>query len=257
MYRLILDYLMSPFLLLMALTGLGLLNLWRQCGLSHRGVRWAGLPFLLLVCSSTPAFVYPLLGSLEWQHAELSTHLESGATIVVLGGYVEAPREEGRDARLGSDSMNRCLWAAELYAQTAKARLVITGGKVEPAEPGPAIAEAMAAFLVRYGVDDQDLLLETRSRNTYENAVKTRRLLAPSDTDRIVLVTDALHMPRAVACFRKQGFDVVPAASLYRTGTGFEVTAAMFLPHPNAARDLHRVLHEWLGLVYYRYQGWL
>ena len=257
MYRFILDYLMSPFLLLIGLTGLGLLNLWRQRGLPRRAVKWVTVPFLLLVLCSTPAFVYPFLASLEWKHPELSTRLESGATIVVLGGYVQVPNEEGGEVRLGSDSMNRCLWAAELYVQTAKARLVLTGGKVEPAEPGPAIAEAMAAFLVRYGVDAQDLILETGSRNTYENAVNTRRLLAPSDTDRIVLVTDALHMPRAVACFRKQGFDVVPAASLYRTGTGFEVTAAMFLPHPNAARDLHRVLHEWLGLVYYRYQGWL
>ncbi len=255
MYRLILDYLMSPYLVLIALTGLGLLNLWRQRGLPRRALTWASVPFLLLVLCSTPAFVYPFLASLEGKHPALSSPLEPGATIVVLGGYVRAPREEGGEARLGSDSMNRCLWAADLYDRTASARLVLTGGKVEPAEPGPAIAEAMAAFLVRYGVDEPDLLLETGSRNTYENAVETRKLLAASGTDRIVLVTDALHMYRASACFRKQGFEVVPAASFYRTGTGFEFSAAMFLPHPNAAQDMHRVLHEWLGILYYRYAG--
>ena len=110
------------------------------------------------------------------------------------------------------------------------------------------------------------LWLETNSRNTYENAVETKKILDARGIDRIVLVTSAMHMPRSVAIFEKQGFTVTPAP------TDYMVTQAdwdyYFAPDPaiqvfnlfpgaEAMDRFARALKEYLGMVVYRLRGWL
>src|SRR5262249_37927778 len=72
------------------------------------------------------------------------------------------------------------------------------------------------------------------SRTTYENAVESARLLNDRDMPRVVLVTDAAHLRRAVACFRKQGLDVIPCGSHYRA-LGRNRGPAHHPPRPPAA----------------------
>src|SRR5205814_1284761 len=105
------------------------------------------------------------------------------------------------------------------------------------------------------GVQSSDLIEDTDSQNTYENALRSRALLEPRGIRRIVLVTDAMHLPRAVACFRKQGFEVVPAGCDYeRPGDG-NPTIFDFLPSAYALRWFEYASQEWLGLAWYRLRG--
>ena len=181
---------------------------------------------------------------------------EGAEAIVVLSGYLRPPTPTYPQARLGQDSLNRCLHAAELYFQEPRCLVVLSGGRMEADKPGPTLAEAMADFLARYGVAREDLLRETRSRSTYENAAETWKLLEPRGIRRIVLVTDAIHLRRAEGCFRSQGFDVLPSGCGY-CASEFEWSPADFLPSVGAAVDMQRVLHEWIGIVYYRVRGWI
>lgn len=96
--------------------------------------------------------------------------------------------------------------------------------------------------------------LETQSRTTYENAVESKRLLEQRGIGKVVLVTEAIHLPRGVGCFRRQGFEVVPAACQYRA-TRFELAPSRFLPNANAALNFQEVWHEWLGLAWYWLRG--
>ena len=71
------------------------------------------------------------------------------------------------------------------------------------------------------GVPETAVLLETESRNTFENAAYTARLLHAIGKPRIVLVSDRAHLPRAARLFRRAGFEVigvagVPASSMRR-----------------------------------------
>ena len=70
----------------------------------------------------------------------------------------------------------------------------------------------------RDGLDARRILVETRSRNTYENAVYSKELAQPQPGQIWLLVTSANHMPRAVGCFRAVGFDVIPYPVDYDTG---------------------------------------
>ncbi len=132
--------------------------------------------------------------------------------------------------------------------------ILATGGKLNPDEPGPTLAEAMRDLLVQLGVDPADIIVEKESTSTYENALFSRRLLAERKLNGIVLVTDALHMHRASLCFRHLGLEVTPAPCNYRVPE-FEWALRSFLPNPMAAVGIQEALHEWLGIAWYRVKG--
>jgi uncharacterized SAM-binding protein YcdF (DUF218 family) len=122
---------------------------------------------------------------------------------------------------------------------------------------GPKEAEEMKRLAVRLGVPDNEIMLEDRSRTTYENLVETRRLLGPKS---VLLVTTAMHLPRAVALARKQGLEAVPfpcgyhAADLpsdsWRHADLFDL-----LPDVSALRHSTEVLNEAVGILVYRLMG--
>jgi uncharacterized SAM-binding protein YcdF (DUF218 family) len=155
---------------------------------------------------------------------------------------------------MDEDTLHRCLHAARLYREGPACPILVSGGKVDPESEGPACARVMASFLRRLGVRRRDLVLEDRSRNTYENARESARLLEERGLRKVVLVTDAVDMYRAERCFRKQGVEVVPAPCHYRA-TRFRLDLFTFLPSPGAARGFQRAWHEWLGTAWYRLHG--
>jgi len=91
------------------------------------------------------------------------------------------------------------------------------------------------------GVDPSRIELETRSRNTYEDARFCADLAKPTLQQRWLLVTSAVHMSRALASFRAAGFDVEPWP-VYDDGL------------PEMVR-FTQAIHEWLGLLVYRALG--
>jgi uncharacterized SAM-binding protein YcdF (DUF218 family) len=92
--------------------------------------------------------------------------------------------------------------------------------------------------------------LEGVSRNTLDQALATRRILAPLNVKRIYLVTHAWHMQRSVAVYARAGFDVVPAPMGFKTHG--ETTLLDFMPHGERMRDSYFFFHEIVGLAWYR-----
>jgi uncharacterized SAM-binding protein YcdF (DUF218 family) len=252
MYRFVSDYLLQPYFVLLVLAAAGALR--RRRGESRRRLLWVTVPVLLLALLSTPVVAFFALGTLEWSYPERSQRPQGAEAIVVLGGYVSPPNETRPEAMLGWNSLNRCLRAADLYEQGPRCPVVVAGGDMDPDKPGPTVAEAMGEFLTRYGIPAEDMVLETTSESTYENALECRKLFESRSIRRVILVTDAIHLRRAEMCFRKQGIQVLPVGCLY-AASQFEWSVSSFLPSPGAIIDLDRVLHEWLGIVYYRALG--
>ena len=104
------------------------------------------------------------------------------------------------------------------------------------------------------GVEESRLVLENRSRNTYENAVFTREMVEPQPGETWLLVTSAFHMPRSVGLFRKAGFDVTPWPADYRTA-GTERIGPAQDNVADSLQNLSVATREWIGLVAYRVTG--
>ncbi|MFN2359692.1 MAG: YdcF family protein [Marinobacter sp.] len=120
----------------------------------------------------------------------------------------------------------------------------MSGGH-DPQFTAASSAESMLRFITALGVPRSDILLEEKSRNTTQNADFTADILARRSINRILLVTSALHMPRAVALFEAQGLDVIPAA------TDHEVTVLpgwrKWLPDTGALDGSSRAIKEIVG----------
>ena len=91
---------------------------------------------------------------------------------------------------------------------------------------------------------------EGESRNTAENASLSAAILRAAGIRRVVLVTQAFHMPRAARLFRAAGLEVVPAPTHFKTAGRSPLGPLDLLPQSNALRNSYFALHEWLGIAW-------
>jgi uncharacterized SAM-binding protein YcdF (DUF218 family) len=253
MYEFIVQ-IMEPFTLFYLLLMLTVINLWRKRKETRRRLWLLTLAFLGLTLSSLPIVAYLVTGSLEWQYPPPATYPDDVQAIVLLSAGLRAPDEVRPQAELTEDSLQRCLHTADLYHKRVARLIIVSGGKVDPEQPGPTISHAMAEFLVQIGVKKEDIVLEETSSTTYENAVETVKLLKQKQITKAVLVTDAVDMLRADCCFRKQGMELIPSPCHYRTGE-FEMSLENIVPSSGSAHANSRSCHEWLGMFYYWLRG--
>ena len=190
---------------------------------------------------STPLASEALRGWIEDQAGPRTiAAVPRAPAIVVLGGGVQGaapPRRPDPDLRLAAD---RVWHAARLYHAGKARRIVLSGGNgtVEMSE-----ALAMRQFLEALGVPRSAMLLEEGSSTTRENAAHVAAWLRGDGIREIILVTSALHMPRARAAFEAEGLKVHPAP------TDFEVIDMPFginrvLPDTRALDGSYRAFKE-------------
>lgn len=173
--------------------------------------------------------------------------------IVVLGGVFSPALSAARGQPSAGGTIERVTAMVDLARRFPEARLVFTGGTGAILDPARKEAPVAKAFLESIGFDTGRVMFEDDARNTHENATLSRRLVNPAPGETWLLVTSALHMPRAIGVFRAAGWPVVAYPVDYGT-TGGEGAPA-FSPGRGLGA-LARALHEWQGLVYYRLRGW-
>ena len=146
--------------------------------------------------------------------------------------------------------------------------IVLSGGSASAIDAVPALSEeypkARLIFsgfsatvlnrFARLGGDPARVYLETRPRTTFEDALYSAAVLKPEPSERWLLVTTALHMPRAVGCFRAAGFQVQPYPTEIRTG-GQSHPFALYPTGSAALTLLDIAAKEWIGLIAYRLMG--
>jgi uncharacterized SAM-binding protein YcdF (DUF218 family) len=176
--------------------------------------------------------------------------------IVVLGGGVQPAFPPRRAVEL-SDAGDRVLEAARLFREGRAPIVVPTGGPFDRAIPQ---STEMAELLRFMGVPAEAIVEQDKSRNTREDAVEVRAVLAPRGAKRILLVTSALHMRRAAALFRAQGFEVVPAPTDFLAVDAAAVPRGVslitLLPNAESLATTTRALREWVGLGVAAVLGW-
>lgn len=191
--------------------------------------------------------VYPL----EHRYSmPASTDIPDG--LIVLGG---AWRPQG-SAYWNQWELNhaaeRELALLALARRFPDAQLVFTGGSgrlLDQDHKEAAIAKSMYADL---GLDLDRLILESESRNTYENALFSKRLVEPVEDESWWLITSAYHMPRALGAFCAQQWSVQPYPVDHFYEPGVLRPNWAFADH---LWELERVAREWLGLLVYRLTG--
>jgi uncharacterized SAM-binding protein YcdF (DUF218 family) len=176
------------------------------------------------------------------------------AGIIVLGGAVSAYRLATRGEVGLTDAAERILVVPELAKRFPNAKIIYSGGDPGLFTRRGSEAEVVPALFESLGVPPGRIMLESRSRNTAENAVYSKVLAAPEPGQRWLLVTSAMHMPRAIGAFREAGFPVEAYPVDYKTN-GWQDLRTVFGSLSAGLRQTDTALHEWIGLLAYRLTG--
>jgi uncharacterized SAM-binding protein YcdF (DUF218 family) len=246
--------LFQPYTFFCLLLALALVLLWRKRRESRLRLWLLTIPAVGLLLLSFPWVSYLALASLEWQFDRLEQRPADAQAIVVLAGEVKWVDSMRPWPELGLDTTSRCLEGARLYRQGSPCRIIVSGGTQYASGGGPSAAQLMRDFLVGIGVRPKDVIVEGSSQTTYENARECQKILEKRHLSRVVLVTEAYHMYRALGVFEKQGIDAVPAPCRF-ISTEFTWEITRFLPDGYAPQACKRVFHEWTGVLWYRLRG--
>jgi len=204
---------------------------------------------LLTAVLSTPWAADRMAASLNARYPDQA--IESYGThqaIVLLGGGVR-PTADGSKGTDATAAVDRILRAAELWKAGKAPRIIVTGayGGADWSE-----AHAMRYWLQAMGVPSEAVVLEPEARNTRQHPAKVRALLESPDAP-FLLVTSALHMPRAIANFRAAGLRPIAAPADFELLRYGNVRDG--LPDTAALDRSTRVLKEHLGLLHLRVFG--
>lgn len=208
---------------------------------------WSSLG--LLVLFSTRAGALLLVAPLEHQNPPLLTQPGDAQAIVVLasGRLSNAPEAAAQDLP-SATALVRLRYAAQLH-RGSNLPILVSGGNPD------GDAESEAVLMARSLLDDFGVIAtwqESLSNNTTENAIYSTRILHQAGVHRLLLVTDAIHMPRALASFHYADASmlIIPAPTMFFSTERRSIND--FLPSGEGLRRSSYAVHEWIGMLWYR-----
>ena len=197
---------------------------------------------------------------------------QTADAIVVLGGGT-VTKSSPRQIVEVNNAGDRVIYAVQLYRDGAADKILV-GGSYISWRDGQVIldgvvsspASEMAELMKMYDIPDEALILQDRSLNTAEEAVEDAKILRELGCSKILLVSSATHMRRAVPLFEKQGLEVIPAPTDYgfsdqewENQLRFDPSTffTFIIPTSSNMDTLQGALKEYLGYFVYKLRGWI
>jgi uncharacterized SAM-binding protein YcdF (DUF218 family) len=212
------------------------------------------MSLILLSTAALYALSTPWVGGLLLKTLEISSPvnpatLRAADAIVVLGGGRRIAAAEYGSDTLNSTSLERLRYTAHLH-RLSGLPILVTGGK----PGGGTLSEGQIMKHVlqsEYNVPTR--WVEDAALTTWDNARLSAPLLKAQAVQHIVLVTHAWHLRRLVPLFKAQGLKVTPAGTQF---SGSRISSIFdLLPTPAGLRNSTFALHEWLGILWYKFRS--
>ena len=226
-----------------------------------RWQRWGGRLTLFVAVSLMGLIIFPvdfwLIQPLE-QRFPIPILPAQVDGIIVLGGMVDPSVMSVWGQPKLNHHADRLTEFVHLARHYPEARLVFSGGSGSLMDTDLAEAPVVRELLIRLGIPIERVFFEDQSRNTYENVAFSQTLVHPQPGETWILITSAIHMPRAVGIFHQLGWPVLPYPVAFQSGRH-----ATLFPSLDLSNSLFRIdeaMHEWVGLIAYhlmnRTAGW-
>jgi uncharacterized SAM-binding protein YcdF (DUF218 family) len=246
-------FLLQPSTLIALLIGYGAILIWT--GWARWGRRFVTIGAILLLVAGLSPLGNALILPLEDRFPRADLDAPPPATgFIILGGAEDRLVGSARRAPALNEAAERMVEAAILARRFPEAKIAFSGGDPGIFYHANTEAEGAETLLTALGVPKDRLILEAKSRDTYENAAFLKEELTRAGElgpgKRWLLITSAYHMPRAMGAFRKAGFQVEPWPVDYRTRGAADLTR----PFDKVSEGLRRVdvaAREWVGLLAY------
>ena len=176
--------------------------------------------------------------------------------VVILGGY--SGWNKSHQSVEFYESSDRLIKGIEVYKKGIANKILISGGSGLVLQQDEKEGLWTKQVLINLGIDEKDILIESESRNTYENAVNTKLILDSLHIDEsILLITSASHMNRAQACFKKAGVKIWPHRVDFQVDESDYTLETYLLPSAITLASWQIILKEWIGYLYYALRGFI
>ncbi|MDR2962823.1 MAG: YdcF family protein [Bacteroidales bacterium] len=174
---------------------------------------------------------------------------------IVLGGFTDYDAAMERVVfQSSSDRMWQALW---LYRQGKVKKLILSGGEGRILQRGYTESESTRDFLLQIGIPAHDIIVETRSRNTFENIKYSKQILdSLNNTLPALLITSATHLPRAMACARKAGLHTHAFSTDYAVAPESLSIDFYIIPESSALEEWRKLIREIIGFAMYKLVGY-
>lgn len=236
------------FFLLVSLALIALLFNWQ---------RFAKLILTFTAIAGISLMVFPIgdliLTPLEGRFSRPSALPENVDGIIILGGSINQEASAAWNTLESNDASERITGAITLTKRYPNSKIIFSGGSGLIQKTKLTEAEIAEQMLIALGVEKERIILEDKSRNTYQNAALTKKLINNRITGNWILVTSAYHMPRSIGAFRNVGWKTIPYPVDYKS-----LPAGHRRFRLNLQKNLANfkcAVHEWIGLAVYYYTG--
>lgn len=170
---------------------------------------------------------------------------------IVLGGFSDYDAKQ--ELIQFHSSTDRLMAGIKLYKTGRAKKLMISSGSGKIMHPDEKEALFIEDYLLKIGIPTEDLIIESESKNTRENAAYSAKILEEQYTNgNYLLVTSAIHMPRAKRCFKKAGLTVTPFSVDHQAGPRKYLIDHLFIPDIDSFVRWRQLIKEWIGFIAYK-----
>jgi len=208
-----------------------------------------GVIFLTLISYNT--FSNMLLYPLESKYSpitDVSDFSNVKWVVVLSGGHSTDPKLSVTD-QLSVTSLVRLIEGIRIHKKLSKSKLLLSGGS---AFSSTSEASVMAEMATALGIEENDLVLESKSKDTKDQASFIHNIIG---NEKFVLVTSASHMARSMVLFQSKGMNPIPAPTGYHVKKIQKISPTMFFPSSKGIDKMERVVYEYLGTAWATLRG--
>ena len=210
------------------------------------------IAFTLLIFFSN-GFIYQIFFE-KWE-VKATKLLESYDYGILLGGMISLNSTEN-EIKFGQSS-DRLLYTIKLYKEKRISKIIISGASGS-LQSDIIESEFLKNYLIKTGIPEHDIISETQSKNTYENALFTSKLiLSESSSNRptCLLITSDYHIRRALACFKTNNLKIDPYTKSLEQK--YIVIEDFIVPQSYLISKWKVLLHEIIGYYTYKCVGYI
>ena len=211
------------------------------------------LALVLLIITSSPIVSHQMVAYIDGQERKkIVEDMDVADSIVVLSGMIVPIKTKQGIAYEWGDP-DRFFGGIELIKAGKAKNIIFTGGilpwqkKIQPE------GQILAKFAEDFGIPSSQIIVTDDVENTRDEAKAVREILTKNNTNKVILVTSAFHMPRASKLFLKEGIEVQTYPVDFKAGIS-NITPMDFLPSADAFSGFQFSLRELIGRAYYRFR---
>jgi len=206
----------------------------------------------LLLLFSNPFIINQLLNS--WELKAQTTNRKSYDAVIILSGFMST--DKANKSYSFGEGADRLTEGLILYKRGFVKKIILSGGSGSLVDDTRESVLAKSFLVDNCGVPDSVVLIDTVSRNTYENAVESKKIMKAANLKTAIMITSAWHMKRALGCFETEGInvDIHPTDRLYEEPP--YTPDDFIIPNTNNISKWEILMHEIAGIIIYKIRGY-